>query len=850
VGGTVTTNFTLEEFNSEGFVTIDSNTSVTVTAVAGPAPILTQATSDIFAQSATAFDLGTVTPGQSGDSLSVTGNGVSLVQIAGQDAYNVIYTPTTPLAPGATATVNYTIDDTTDGGTVTGAGSITIDPGPTITASPITPATMLSGSSEVIGTVTVGETGDTVPTITQTNGSGTVSLMAGPSAGTYEVLYTAPGVIQTSTVDPVSFTVTDQRGDISAPATIGVQLDEHVTSEITGTMSNQQAFDNATVTPFANVTITDLNATPALELFLGYPSTPQVLDAVVITLSGGDADGTLSGTGLVKSSLATGLYTLSATDQKTLNTELQGLVFRPTAGQVAPGGTVTTDFTLTEFNSDGFMTTDSNTSVNVTAASVASTIDVPNPVQAVSDESSVAAFRDVTINDPDPNPTETVTLTLTGANGVTPTDANGTLSGAGLQQTGAGTYTLTGLASSVMANLEGLIFTPTAHQVAPGSTVTTNISIIDENSAGLTTPAGTLSVVTTAANDAPTITAGVVGQTTQGGSSTPLFANVTIGDVDAGAQDSLAITVASSGTATDANGTLSLATGGLTETSVGQYTLSTTSLSNLNTELQQIAFTPTQAGGTSGQAVTTTFTIAATQNGLTTDNNTLSYTQGPAGGNATIDGSASGSDLITAYGSNNAIFSMGTSDVIIAGQSNAVVDGSTGNDQITLSGVQNVVWAADGKDSVSGTFGNSNIALGNGNDTVSVIGQGNTIALGNGNDTINLNGSSNSVTSGGVANFISVGNGSDTFMLAGQGLNEIAGFAINNGDQLDLTQALTASGWTGTQATLGNYLQVSDAANTATLSIVPNGSGAGVAIAQLDGVSGLTLATLQPHLIA
>ncbi len=140
-------------------------------------------------------------------------------------------------------------------------------------------------------------------------------------------------------------------------------------------------------------------------------------------------------------------------------------------------------------------------------------------------------FSSVTIADVDFTGTETVTITLSSGS------TNGTLS-SGTTYVSAGFYTLTGSASFVTTAVEGVVFTPTDHQVTPASVVTTSLNLTAAQLAGGTTSSATSGsstiVAATAVNDAQTI-AGVtsVAQAMTDATTTlQPFASVTISDVD------------------------------------------------------------------------------------------------------------------------------------------------------------------------------------------------------------------------------------------------------------------------------------------------------------------------------
>ena len=78
--------------------------------------------------------LATVTPDQAGDTLSLAqtaetdGGVLSLQDVGGVE--EVIYTAPGTLSASGTDAVAYTVTDTTGGGTVSGAASVTLDAGP------------------------------------------------------------------------------------------------------------------------------------------------------------------------------------------------------------------------------------------------------------------------------------------------------------------------------------------------------------------------------------------------------------------------------------------------------------------------------------------------------------------------------------------------------------------------------------------------------------------------------------------------------------------------------------------------------------------------------------------------
>jgi VCBS repeat-containing protein len=104
-------------------------------------------------------------------------------------------------------------------------------------------------------------------------------------------------------------------------------------------------------------------------------------------------------------------------------------------------------------------------------------------------------FANSSVTDIDNGAQDSLIITLTDKNGNL-TDADGKLSGQGLTQTGVGTYSL-GATSPVLltSELNNLTFTPTAHQGAAGTTITTKFTATASD--GMATVQNVLTTVAT-----------------------------------------------------------------------------------------------------------------------------------------------------------------------------------------------------------------------------------------------------------------------------------------------------------------------------------------------------------------
>jgi uncharacterized repeat protein (TIGR03803 family) len=330
-----------------------------------------------------------------------------------------------------------------------------------------------------------------------------------------------------------------------------------------------------------------------------------------------------------------------------------------------------------------------------TSSAVTYTLDNPTIIgtvagQAISDKQTDKPFSTVTVTDA-ANPTQTQTLTVTlsnASNGVLSNLAGGTYNAA------TGVYTDIGIASVVATALDGLVFTPTAHQVAPGSTVTTTFTIGVNDGIAPTVTDATTTVVTTAVENLPTINGAVAGQTVSDNQSDHPFATLTIGSVDNPPQ-TLTLTVTLSAAA---NGTLSNLGGGYYDPATGVYTISGTA-AGVTAALDALVFTPTTHQVAAGSNVTTTFSIGVTDglSPIVSDTSTSVVATGTA--NTTIGPTVAitGTDALVKTGSTTTTTIVGTVSDNVQVTSVELYNGSTDLGAATLN--------ANGSWSFAASFG-------------------------------------------------------------------------------------------------------------------------------------------------
>lgn len=214
--------------------------------------------------------IGTVTPAQAGDALTLSYDPTSLFGTLSLSGTSVFYTPT-PGGPPVTEQISYTVSEAGAGTSAVQAGSFVVVPAPAVTAVSLA-APVEVGQSVVIGTVAVTLPHDPL-TLTHVSGAGTVTLGA-VANGVQQILYTAPAGTAGVAADAVSYTVTDGYGLSAAAQTVTVALDPGL-SYVASTPNAVEGGESTVIAvltpglPGDTLTLTAMNKAAAAGLSIG-----------------------------------------------------------------------------------------------------------------------------------------------------------------------------------------------------------------------------------------------------------------------------------------------------------------------------------------------------------------------------------------------------------------------------------------------------------------------------------------------------------------------------------------------------------------------------------------------------
>ncbi|MFZ6682229.1 DUF4214 domain-containing protein, partial [Undibacterium sp. Tian12W] len=183
----------------------------------------------------------------------------------------------------------------------------------------------------------------------------------------------------------------------------------NVAPVIGGVVAGQTVTETTTVTPFANVTITDpdVGASETIIITLDVAAKGAFTAASLAATGFSTADGGLT-------------YTHAAGTPAVVQAAIRGLVFQPGAGRVPVGSTETTTFTISANDGIASAVLNNTTTVIATGVNAAPTNISLLPatiLQGSPDNSSVG-----TLSATDPNPSDTASFSLVAGNGTNDRD--------------------------------------------------------------------------------------------------------------------------------------------------------------------------------------------------------------------------------------------------------------------------------------------------------------------------------------------------------------------------------------------------------------------------------------------
>jgi hypothetical protein len=184
------------------------------------------------------------------------------------------------------------------------------------------------------------------------------------------------------------------------------------------------------------------------------------------------------------------------------------------------------------------------------------------------------------------------------------------------------------------------------------------------------------------------------------------------------------------------------------------------------------------------------------------------------------------------------VYGKSEDDIYITGGTHSVY--LLGNDgSITATAGTNTMYTNGTRNHLNG---------GTGVERIQAFAGGNVLNGGGGNDTVYFGGSNNVIYTGDDADVLhsSGTNSRIVFGKAGEGVTDIYGYVLKNGDTLDLRTTLAATTWTKDVTKLSDYLKITMSGNTAVLSVDTDGTGAGAAqtLAMFRDSGNVTLSTL------
>jgi len=419
------------------------------------------------------------------------------------------------------------------------------------------------------------------------NGVWTMSGSSAAVAAALDELVFTPAANLVGAAGPVATTVTAAIADAgeTASTTSTITTGGAIPISITPSTEQVATTDVASAQPFTGVVITDSNVAQ--------------FETVTVTLSA-TANGTLSDphTSTDGSTITNGVWSVYGSSVAAA-AALDGLVFTPTVPEDAPGTSVTTILTATIEDTAGEAAIATST-IEATTVAPAMSVSPATDVLGTTDAASIKPFTGIVITNVNAGQTETATVTLSAVANGTLSDPNAAIDGGTVTN---GVWRVSGSSTAVATALDDLVFAPAAHEVAPGTAVTTTVTATIKDTLG--DAAVATSVITATAVAAPiTIAPATEAVPTTDAAGAKPFTGVVITDPNAGQTETATVTLSAA-----ANGTLSdpnAATDGSTVTNAA-WTVSG-SATQVAAALDGLVFQPTANQVAPGSSVATKVT--------------------------------------------------------------------------------------------------------------------------------------------------------------------------------------------------------------------------------------------------
>ncbi len=294
-------------------------------------------------------------------------------------------------------------------------------------------------------------------------------------------------------------------------------------------VANQPVNDNASISPFSTLTVTD-------------PDNQNMFARVTILNGGVRGDFTqASATGWTRSTVGndiiyTRFFNPAANIGATVQAAIRAFVFRPRNNAIKPNTTETTAFTI--YVTDGINgVTNSAASVITTSVNNAPSIGGTNTSVSVNDNATINPFPSLTVTDAD---NQEMLISVTILNGLFRGDfTNATSSGWAVRYTTGNDITYKryfgpgpNVGATAQAAFRALTFQPRTNAIKPGTTEATAFQVtVSDGVAPAVLGTGML-VTSTSVNDAPVIGGAVANQAMNDNITKAVFITMTVTDPD------------------------------------------------------------------------------------------------------------------------------------------------------------------------------------------------------------------------------------------------------------------------------------------------------------------------------